>query len=149
MRHRYKTKTLHRDMGHRKALVKNLSDSLILNEAIVTTVTKAKYLRPYIEKLITKSKSENTFNNVKYLKTKLNDEGAIRKILEDIGPRNIKRAGGYTRIIKLPNRAGDNAQMARIELVEKPVKKEVKEKATLKETKKTTIKKGFKEKGKK
>lgn len=134
MRHRVKTKTLHRDRDHRRALIKNLSTDLVLNEEIVTTLAKAKYIRPHFEKLVTKAKKNSDFNSVKYFKTRLTTKDAVRKMLEDIGPRFKDRNGGYTRIIKLGNRDGDNAPMARIELVEKP-------KAKKKSTKKPTEKK--------
>lgn len=124
MRHRVKTKILSRDSAHRKSLLRNLSTSLVENEKIVTTVSKAKYLRPYFEKLITKAKSGEDFNNVKYMKARLNSNDAVKKILSDLGKRFSNTAGGYTRIIKVGNRAGDNAPMARIELTLNAPKKE-------------------------
>ncbi len=127
MRHRVKTKTLHRDMDHRRSLLKTLSTQLVEHEQIVTTVAKAKYLRPHVEKLITKAKIGHDFNNVKYMKSKLSSEEAVRKILVDLGPRFKDRAGGYTRIVKIGERDGDKASMARIELVDKPKKEEKKE----------------------
>ena len=139
MLHRIKTKTLHRDRDHRKALIKNLSDQLITHEAIVTTVAKAKFLRPHFERLVTKAKKGKDFNTVKYLKARLASDEAVRKLVEDLGPRFEKRPGGYTRIIKVGNRDGDNAPMARIELTEKPAKKKEekpKEKSTKKASKK-------------
>ena len=135
MRHRVKTKTLHRNREHRLSLLRNLSDSLVMHENIVTTVAKAKYLRPYVEKLVTKAKVGNTFNNVKYLKNKLTTDDAVRKMLTDLGPRFSTRKGGYTRIVKLGNRAGDNAQMARIEFVEKAKEEKAKKKVEKKPTK--------------
>jgi len=127
MRHRVATKTLNRDAAHRKSLLRNLSTSLVLHEKVVTTTTKAKYLRPYIEKLITKAKKGNDFNTVKYLKARLTQNDAVRKIISDIGPRFISTPGGYTRIVKMGERKGDNASMARIEFTKgkvKPTKKE-------------------------
>ena len=129
MRHRVKTKTLHRDKDHRKSLLRTLSTQLVEHEKITTTLAKAKYLRPHVEKLITRAKKGNNFNNVKYMRARLSSEDAIRKILEDLGPRFKSRAGGYTRIVKVGERDGDKASMARIELVDKPkkaVKKTVK-----------------------
>ncbi len=123
MRKRVKKKTLHRDKAHRKSLLKNLSTQLIIHEQITTTQAKAKFLRPHVEKLITKAKRGNDFNNIKYMKKMLSTADAIEKMLADVGPRNKKRPGGYTRIIKVGNRQGDNAPMAKIELVEKPAKK--------------------------
>ena len=121
MRHRVKTKILGRDKEHRMSMLKTLSTQLVMHEGLTTTVTKAKYLRPHVEKLITKARGGGHFNNVKYMKKMLSTDEAVRKILSDIGPRNKTRAGGYTRIIKVGNRLGDHASMARIELVEKPV----------------------------
>ena len=152
MRHRVKKKTLKRDGAHRKALLRNLSTNLIINESIITTVSKAKYLRPYVEKLITKAKKGNDFNTIKHMKEVLYKEEAVRKIVDDLGPRFKKRKGGYTRIVKIGNRSGDNAPMAIIEFVEKPKKKVEKdkkeektekpaEKAEVKEKKKTESKK--------
>ena len=139
MRHRVKTKIIGRDKEHRKSMLKNLSTQLVTHEGITTTVTKAKYLRPHIEKLITKAKNGGHFNNVKYMKKMLSTDDAVRKILSDLGPRNKTRAGGYTRIIKVGNRSGDYAPMARIEFVEKPTikkpPKKAKKKAENKETK--------------
>src|SRR4030066_1527141 len=126
MRHRVVTKTLNRDTEHRKALLKNLSTSLVLHEKIVTTIAKAKYLRPHFEKLITKARKGPNFNNVKYLKTMLTTDDAVKKILNDVAPRFLQVNGGYTRIIKMSERIGDNAPLARIELtlVKKKEKKE-------------------------
>lgn len=137
MRHRVKKKTLKRDGDHRKALLRNLSASLVLNESLVTTVTKAKYLRPYIEKLITSAKKGNDFNTIKQMHKFIYQEQAVRKIIDELGPRFKNRNGGYTRIIKLGNRKGDSAPLAMIEFVEKPVKKSKKQtKTTVKKTEK-------------
>lgn len=143
MRHRVKTRNLSRDIDHRRSLMKNLSVSLIMEEKIVTTVAKAKYLRPHIEKIISRARKGDDFNNVKFLRTKLHSEEAIKKLVSDLGKRFLERPGGYTRIIKLPSRKGDNAPMASIEFVEKPAK--VKD---TKETKKEAVKE-TKEKAKK
>lgn len=139
MRHRVKKKTLKRDADHRKALLRNLSASLVMNESLVTTVTKAKYLRPYVEKIITKAKKNNDFNTIKQLKKFIYQEEAIRKLIDDLGPRFKNRNGGYTRIIKIGDRKGDNAPLAMIEFVEKPAK--VKKKKTKKDEKNETEKK--------
>ncbi|MFC1621982.1 50S ribosomal protein L17 [Patescibacteria group bacterium] len=128
MRHRVATKTLHRDKDHRNSLVKNLCSSLVMNEKIKTTEAKAKFIRPKIEKLITRAKKGGDFNNVKYMKRKLIGEDTVRKILTDLGPRFKDVAGGYTRIVKIGNRDGDNAPMARIEFTKKPVVKKKEEK---------------------
>lgn len=148
MRHRVVAKKLNRDMDHRKSLLKNLSEQLIEHEKIVTTEAKAKYLRSHFEKLITKAKkavTENAiakFNVVKGLKKSLNSDTVIKKLVDDLGPRFKERNGGYTRISKVGNRDGDNAAMARIELVrnnitaeaEKPAKATPKTKKVKKET---------------
>lgn len=124
MRHNVKTKTLNRTSEHRHALLKNLSESLIKHGKIETTIDKAKYVRPYIEKLITKVKGLSqedklgVFNAVKYLKTKLITDEVISKLVHEVAPKFTKRNGGYTRIIKTGNRPGDNAMKARIELLE-------------------------------
>jgi len=151
MRHRVATKTLSRTSAHRKALVKNLSAALIEHEKIETTLAKAKFLRPYVERLITRAKNTDQtskiekFNTIKYLRTKLTSEDAIRKLVGELGPRFGKRNGGYTRITRTRNRLGDNTMMARIEFVESPKKDTVsKEKEALKSKTKKVIKEGAK-----
>lgn len=132
MRHRVVKKILGRDEEHRKALMSNLSSQLIEHGKINTTLPKAKVLRPFVEKLITKAikshKSGNKmdkFNTVKDLRKYLRNEKTIRKLIEDIAPMYLERDGGYTRIIKTGERDGDKAPMARIELIkDKEAKKE-------------------------
>jgi large subunit ribosomal protein L17 len=129
MRHNVKTKKFSRDVDHRKALVKNLAGQLILEEKVETTLAKAKYIKPYVEKLITRAKKTSEdklakFNTIKYLRTKVFSEKVIKKLVSELGTRYKSREGGYTRIVKTGNRAGDNAFMGRIELVkETPNKK--------------------------
>lgn len=118
MRHRVVGKKLNRDAGHRKALVRNLADSLIIHKKIETTVAKAKFLRPYIERLITRAKKSNDFNTVKYMRTKLISEDAIRTLLTEVAPKFSNRNGGYTRIKRTGNRVGDQAETAKIEFTE-------------------------------
>jgi len=120
MRHRVKGKKLGRDTSHRKALRKNLATSLIKDDELVTTVIKAKYLRSYIERLVTKAKNynESELNTRKYLNSKLFGESVVDKLVNEIAPRYKSRKGGYTRIIRLGNRSGDNATLARISFVE-------------------------------
>jgi len=124
MKHRVAKKTLNRTSAHRSALIRNLSEALIQHGRIETTVDKAKFVKPYVEKLITKAKKVDTkdkvgiFTTVKYLRTKLYTENIRRKLLEEVGPMFANRNGGYTRIVKIGNRDGDNAMKARIELVE-------------------------------
>ncbi|MBI4268484.1 50S ribosomal protein L17 [Candidatus Uhrbacteria bacterium] len=116
MRHRSKKITLDRKAGPRRALLKNLATSLILYEKVKTTESKAKALRPYIERLITKGK-KNTLQSRRALLRVLPIENAVKKVLEELGPRYAQRPGGYTRITKLGVRQGDAARVARIEFV--------------------------------
>ncbi len=118
MRHNVAVKKLNRDTPHRKAMLRNLSDSLILQESITTTLARAKALRPYVEKVVTKAKNNKTYVSQNRLAAKLATPEAARKLFEDIAGRFAKREGGYTRIVKLPRRDGDKAPMARIEFVE-------------------------------
>jgi len=115
MKHHQKGRKLSRKRDQRKALLKNLAAHLILNEKIVTTEAKAKEVRPFVERLITKSK-KNDLAAIRYLAKYLPIK-ARQKIISQIGPQYQKRAGGYTRIIKLGPRQTDSAKMAIIELV--------------------------------
>ena len=152
MRHRVVGKRLGRDAAHRKALLRNLSDSLITHGSVTTTLAKAKYVRPYVEKLVTKAKKDSSFNGVKKVKAKLMTDAAIRKLFSDVAKVFADRNGGYTRIIKLPERVGDNAKMARIEFVEdvkaKPKKKKVTKETVEEKPKKETVKEKSKVKSK-
>ena len=117
MRHGKKTNHLSRKTAHRSAMLSNMACSLIENKRINTTLAKAKALRKYVEPLITKSKSDTTHNRrvvFSYLKNK----EASSILFRDVAPKVNDRPGGYTRIIKLNNRLGDNAEMAMIELVD-------------------------------
>lgn len=116
MRHHYHRYKLNRTTSHRKALMKNMSVSLIMHERIKTTVTKAKFLRPYCEKLITTGR-KNDVATVRLLSSRLNSDDAVRKLLSDISVRYKDRKGGYLRIIRIGRRKGDNAEMALIEMV--------------------------------
>ena len=120
MRHRVKGKKLGRDTSHRKALRKNLATSLIKYDELVTTITKAKYLKPYIERLVTKAKnySGSEFNTRKYLNSKIFEETAVDKLINEIAPRYKNRKGGYTKVVRLGNRSGDNSMLAKISFVE-------------------------------
>ncbi|MBN1162240.1 50S ribosomal protein L17 [Patescibacteria group bacterium] len=146
MRHKVKTKRLNRDLDHKKALKRNLADQLVLHEKIETTLVKAKYVKPYVEKLITKAKNKTgseteKFNTVKYLRKKLYSEQAIRKVIEDLSSRYKDRNGGYTRIVKTRNRDGDKALMGRIELItEKKDKARKSEKVTRDKVKEDEVK---------
>jgi large subunit ribosomal protein L17 len=117
MRHGKKTNHLSRKTAHRSALLSNMACSLIEHKRINTTLAKAKALRKYVEPLITKSKEDTTHNRrvvFRYLKNK--DASSV--LFRDVAPKISDRPGGYTRIIKLNNRLGDNAEMAMIELVD-------------------------------
>lgn len=117
MRHGKKTNHLSRKTAHRAALLSNMACSLIEHKRINTTLAKAKALRKYVEPLITKSKQDTTHNRrvvFSYLKNK--DASSV--LFRDVAPKINDRPGGYTRIIKLNNRLGDNAEMAMIELVD-------------------------------
>jgi len=128
MRHRVGGKKLNRDKDHRAALLKNLASSLILNGKIETSVTKAKFLRPFVEKLITKAK-DSSFNSLRVLRSKIGNEDAIRKLIIDVAPKMKDRNGGYTRISRLGIiRKGDNSEMAKIEIIQDSVVKNVIEK---------------------
>ncbi len=104
------------DAAHQKLMMANLAASLFAAEAIVTTEAKAKALRPIAEKLITKARRGGLHNH-RQLVSYLGDKEMVHKLVTDIGPRYSQRPGGYTRILKLGPRHGDNAPMARIELV--------------------------------
>ena len=107
---------LGRDPAHQKLLVANLAAHLFEAEAIVTTETKAKVLRPYAERLITKAKHGGVHRQ-RQVVAAIHDQDVAHKLFTEIGPRYADRNGGYTRILKLGPRPGDNARMARIELV--------------------------------
>ena len=117
MRHGDKNNNLSRTASHRKALLSNLTCQLILHKKIVTTLAKAKALRPYVEPLITKSK-ENTTHQRRIVFSYLQDKEAIKELFDVISPKIASRPGGYTRVIKLGKRIGDNAEIAMIELVD-------------------------------
>ena len=104
------------DAAHQKAMLANLAASLIAAEALVTTEAKAKALRPVAEKLITKARKGGVYRQ-RDVVAFLRDKDMAHKLFEEIGPRYVDRPGGYTRILKLGPRHGDNAPMARIELV--------------------------------
>lgn len=116
MRHRVKKTILDRKAEARKALLRGLVTSVILYENVNTTLAKAKAVRPLVEKLITTSKNKSLDSRRKLMKV-LTVENAVNKTLEELGPRYAKRAGGYTRIIKLGRRKGDGAEIAQIQLV--------------------------------
>ncbi len=117
MRHGDKNNNLSRTKSHRDALLKNLASQLIAHKRIVTTLAKAKVLRTYIEPLITKSK-ENTTHQRRIVFSYLQDKEAIKELFDVISLKIAGRPGGYTRVIKLGARHGDNAELAMIEFVD-------------------------------
>ena len=117
MRHGDKIKNLSRTASHRKALLSNLATQLIAHKKIVTTVAKAKALRIYVEPLITKAK-ENTTHQRRVVFSYLQDKEAVSELFGTVAEKIAGRPGGYTRIIKLGARMGDNAETALIELVD-------------------------------
>ena len=143
MRHGMSNKKLNRTSEHRKALLKNMLNSLIKYEQIKTTLPKAKFLRPQADKIITLGKKD-TLQTTKQLISQLQDSKSATKVKKTLSKRFEKRNGGYTRIIKAGFRYGDNAPMAIIEFVDRDIeakrvdrkKKEPKKKADNKEEKK-------------
>jgi len=120
MRHQRKTVKLGRTQGHRNALLSNLAVSLIDHGQIKTTVAKAKAIRPFVEKLVTKAKTGTLHARRMALADLRHNEAAVRKLFTEIGPLNAERKGGYTRIVKLGMRRSDAAEMAIIEWVDMP-----------------------------
>tara|TARA_B100001996_G_C18341901_1_gene470511 strand:+ start:129 stop:569 length:441 start_codon:yes stop_codon:yes gene_type:complete len=137
MRHKFAHKKLNRTSEHRKALIKNMLNSLIKYEQITTTLPKAKVIKPQADKMITLGKKDN-LQNTKILISKLQDINSANKVRKKLSKRYENRKGGYTRIIKAGFRYGDNAPMAVIEFVDRDVeakKVDRKKKETKKETK--------------
>ena len=120
MRHRFANKKLNRTSEHRKALLKNMLNSLIKYEQIKTTLPKAKFLKPQADKIITLGKKD-TLQTSKLLVSQLQDSKSANKVKKTLSKRYEKRNGGYTRIIKAGFRYGDNAPMAIIEFVDRNV----------------------------
>jgi large subunit ribosomal protein L17 len=117
MRHRKAGRALRRTSEQKLALLRSLASSLIEHGAIETTEAKAKELRPFVEKLITKART-GTLHSRRLAARHVQKRETADKLFQDIGPRFAKRAGGYTRILKTGHRKGDGAEMARIELIE-------------------------------
>lgn len=117
MRHGKKNNHLGRQTAHRKSMLANMACSLIEHKRINTTVAKAKALKQFVEPLVTKSK-EDTTHNRRIVMSKLRQKDAVAELFRDVAVKVGDRPGGYTRIIKLGNRLGDNADMAMIELVD-------------------------------
>ena len=120
MRHKLGYKKLNRTSEHRKALIKNMLNNLIKYEQIITTLPKAKVLKPQADKIITLGKKKN-LQNTKRLVSKLQDKTKANKVIKTLSKRYEKRSGGYTRIVKAGFRYGDNAPLAVIEFVDRDV----------------------------
>lgn len=122
MNHGNKKNNLGRTASHRRALLANLGSQLIEHKRITTTLAKAKALRTYIEPLITKTKKNDSkeaiMHNHRVVFSYLNSKEAVKELFTVVGPKVASRPGGYTRIIKLGTRIGDNAELAMIELVD-------------------------------
>ena len=120
MRHRLGYKKLNRTSEHRKALIKNMLNNLIKYEQIITTLPKAKVLKPQADKIITLGKKKN-LQNTRRLVSQLQDKTKANKVIKTLSKRYEKRSGGYTRIVKAGFRYGDNAPLAVIEFVDRDI----------------------------
>ena len=119
MRHRHGLRKLNRTSSHRLAMLRNMMNSLLTHEVIKTTVPKAKELRRVVEPMITLAKNP-TVANKRLAFDRLRDRDVVVKLFAELGPRYQARPGGYTRILKMGFRVGDNAPMALVELVDRP-----------------------------
>lgn len=119
MRHRNTGRKFSRTSSHRKAMFENMCNSLIEHEQIKTTLPKAKELRRYIEPLITVSKADSVAAR-RHVFNRLRSKSAVGKLFTDLGPRFVERPGGYVRVLKCGFRAGDNAPMAIVQLMDRP-----------------------------
>ncbi|MDX1756859.1 MAG: 50S ribosomal protein L17 [Marinobacter sp.] len=126
MRHRKSGRKFNRTSAHRKAMFRNMAASLVEHELIKTTLPKAKELRRVAEPLITLSKNDSVANR-RLAFSRLRNDAAVAKLFEELGPRYAERPGGYLRILKCGFRAGDNAPMAFVELVGRPLDIEAEE----------------------
>ncbi len=120
MRHRHGLRKLNRTSSHRLAMLRNMTVSLLRHEAIKTTLPKAKELRRVVEPIITLGKT-NTLANKRLAFNRLRDREIVVKLFNELGPRYASRQGGYLRILKMGFRAGDNAPMAYVELLDRPL----------------------------
>lgn len=123
MRHRYSGRKLNRTSAHRRAMFRNMAISLIEHEIINTTLPKAKEFRRIAEPLITLAKKDSVANR-RLVFSRLRDRKAVTKLFSELGPRYQARPGGYLRILKRGFRVGDNAPMAIVELIERPLPEE-------------------------
>ncbi len=120
MRHRHSGRQLNRNSSHRKAMFQNMTCSLVEHELIKTTLPKAKELRRFAEPLITLSKTDSVANR-RLAFDRLRNKETVGKLFDELGPRYESRPGGYLRILKAGFRSGDNAPMAYVELVDRPI----------------------------
>ncbi|KPQ11129.1 MAG: LSU ribosomal protein L17 RplQ [Saliniramus fredricksonii] len=120
MRHGFKGRRFNRTSEHRKAMFANMSTALIKHEQIITTLPKAKDLRPFVEKLVTLAK-RGDLHARRQAMSKVRDEVMVRKLFDVLGPRYAERPGGYIRVLKAGFRYGDNAPLAVIEFVDRDV----------------------------
>ena len=132
MRHRQSGRQLNRNSSSRKAMFRNMASSLFRHELIKTTLPKAKELRRVAEPLITMAKKDSVANR-RLAFARMRDREMVTKLFNELGPRYQERNGGYLRILKCGFRAGDNAPMAYVELVDRPVEAEVVEEAATEE----------------
>lgn len=136
MRHGVKRTKLNRNMGERKALVRSLAIALFTNERIITTQAKAKVVKPFADRLLSRARKDNVQTR-RLLLTKLPNETIVEKLLKELAPRYTDRNSGFSRIVSLGRRKSDSAQMARIELVDAIAVAKVEDKK--KKTKKTNV----------
>ena len=123
MRHRQSGRQLNRNSSHRQAMFRNMAASLFKHEVIKTTLPKAKELRRVAEPLITRAKNDSVANR-RLVFNRLRDRDMVSKLFNELGPRYKERPGGYLRILKFGFRTGDNAPMAVVELVDRPIEAE-------------------------
>ena len=141
MRHKVAGYKLKRDVGARKALFRGLVTSVLEHERIITTVPKAKAVKPLVEKMITLAKRD-TLHTRRQAAAFLETPSAVKKLFDKLGTRFGQRAGGYTRIVRLANRKGDGAEQAMIELVGSELVKRAAERAKRKEERLNAIREG-------
>ena len=120
MRHRYSGRKLNMTSSHKRAMFRNMTASLVEHELIKTTLPKAKELRGFAEPFITLAKQDSVANR-RLAFDRLRNKATVGKLFTDLGPRYLERPGGYLRILKCGRRSGDNAPMAYVELVDRPI----------------------------
>ncbi len=126
MRHRYSGRKLNMTSSHKRAMFRNMTASLVEHELIKTTLPKAKELRGFAEPFITLAKQDSVANR-RLAFDRLRNKATVGKLFSDLGPRYLERPGGYLRILKCGRRSGDNAPMAYVELVDRPIVEVVEE----------------------